>query len=275
MPRLVRSALERSKIGGLGRVATGVDVIGDIAVVRLVGLEAGEKRRFGEALLSQLPHVKGVFEQEGAIEGDFRLRPLRHVAGERRTLTVHRENGCLYKVDVARCYFSPRLSTERLRVAGEVRAGERVLNMFAGVGPFSIPVAKLAGARVLSCEINDYAARLHEENDRLNKVDRLVEVVNGDASRLPEKTKAKFDRILMPHPSQADKFLGVALSLAAKRATIHYYRHVLGRDEGEASASLKDELAGILPPKSAFKIRKVREVGARWLEMAADVKLPG
>jgi tRNA (guanine37-N1)-methyltransferase len=275
VPRLIRSALDRAKIGRPGRVASGVDVVGDLAVVRLQGLGSGEKRRFGEALLGELPQVKGVFEQEGAIEGELRLRPLRHIAGEDRTLTVHRENGCVFKVDVARCYFSPRLSTERLRVAGEVKPGEYVLNMFAGVGPFSIPPAKLAGARVLSCEINEYAAGLHEENDRLNKVDKLVEVVNGDASRLSETTSKKFDRILMPHPSRADRFLGVALSMARKKATIHYYRHVLGRDEAEARAALEAELAGNVPSRSAIKIRKVREVGARWLEMAADVKLPG
>jgi tRNA (guanine37-N1)-methyltransferase len=215
-----------------------------------------------------------VFEQEGGIEGDFRLRKLRHLGGEDRTLTVHRENGCAFKVDVARCYFSPRLATERLRVADQAAEGESVLNMFAGVGPFSVVVAKRKQARVLSCELNAFACSLHEENDRANRVDRLVKVVNADAARLPRLTRRRFDRILMPHPSQSDRFLPVALALARRGATIHYYRHVLGTDEREAAKNLDAELGGLLPGRAEYIARRVREVGPRWIEMAADIGLP-
>jgi tRNA (guanine37-N1)-methyltransferase len=272
LPRLIRTALEKAGLEPVS-VTTGVDVVGDIAIVRLPGLRSREKKRFAVALLEQMSHVKCAFEQEGGIEGEYRLRKLAHLAGERRTTTLHRENGCAYKVDVAKCYFSPRLSTERLRVASQVKTKERVLNMFAGVGPFSIPIAKTAGARVTSCEINGLAASLHEENDRLNKVKELVDVVEGDAANLPDLVTGKFDRVLMPHPSQADKFLAVALTMAKKKAVIHYYRHVLGRDESEAAGVMGVELDAVLPRKSRYVLRKVREVGPRWVEMVADVRL--
>ncbi len=251
-----------------------MDVIGDIAVVRLPGITKSEKRRLAGALLQEVTNVSGVFEQEGGIEGEYRLRNLTHLAGEKKTLTLHRENGCSFRVDVARCYFSPRLSTERLKIANEVAKKERVLNMFAGVGPFSIPIARSGGAKVTSCELNDYACDLHEENDRLNKVDGLVDVVRGDALDLPKVVKSKFDRILMPHPSQADEFLPTALTMARKGAVIHYYRHVLGENEKEAVDRLSEELSEKIPAKTKYKIRKVREVGPRWLEMVADLKLP-
>jgi tRNA (guanine37-N1)-methyltransferase len=251
-----------------------VDVVGDIAIVRLPELSAAEKRRLARALANEVRNVKCVYEQEGGIEGEFRLRSLRHLAGEKRTVTLHRENGCVFRVDVARCYFSPRLSTERLTITGQVAPRERVLNMFAGVGPFSIPIAKTAGARVTSCEINEFACDLHEENNRLNKVQDRVRVVRGDAAELPRKEKTKFDRVLMPHPSQADKFLPAALVMAKKRAVIHYYRHVLGEDENQASARLIEELSGMVPAGTRIKTRRVREVGPRWLEMAADLRLP-
>ena len=170
-----------------------------------------------------------VFEQEGGIEGDFRLRKLRHLAGEDRTMTVHRENGCSFRVDVAKCYFSPRLATERMRIAEEAAEGESVLNMFAGVGPFSVLLAKRKKARVLSCELNRFACELHEENDRLNKVEKLVKVLNADARRLPRLTRRRFDRILMPHPSQADRFLPAALQMARKGATSTTTGTSLGR----------------------------------------------
>ncbi len=245
-----------------------------MAIVRLKDISSAEKKRLAKALLKELSNVKCVFGQEGAVEGEYRLRSLRHLAGEKRTLTLHRENGCSFKVDVARCYFSPRLSTERLRIAGQVASGERVLNMFAGVGPFSIPIAKTAGADVTSCEINAYACELHEENDKLNKVEDLVRVVQGDAEELPRIVKSKFDRVLMPHPSQADRFLSAALEVSKKGALVHYYRHMLGKDEAEASEKIVEELSGLVPSKTRYVIRKVREVGPRWLEMAADIKLP-
>ena len=275
MPRLIRAALERAGVEDAGRVSSGVDVVGDVAIVRLGDFTASEKRRVAGALLEELKNLRVVMEQKGGIEGEYRLRTLRHLAGERRSMTVHRENGCSFRVDVAKCYFSPRLSTERLRIAEAVRSRERVLNMFAGVGPFSIPIAKVKGAKILSCELNEYAARLHSENDALNRVEGLIEVINADAAELPKITKRKFDRVLMPLPSDANRFLPTALALAKKGGTIHYYRHVLGEDEDEATAALREELRALLPQRAAFTTRRVREVGPRWVEMTAEIRAPG
>jgi tRNA (guanine37-N1)-methyltransferase len=275
VPRLIRSALEKAEVEDAGRVSSGVDIVGDIAIVRLGDFTTVEKRKVANALLGELGNVRAVMEQEGGIEGEYRLRTLHHLAGEKRTLTVHRENGCAFRVDVAKCYFSPRLATERLRIVDAVKPGERVLNMFAGVGPFSIPIAKLKGARVLSCELNAYAAKLHRENDRLNKVEGLVEVVNANAADLPRITKRKFDRVLMPLPSQADTFLPTALAMVKKGGTIYYYRHVLGKDDNEATAALTRELSALLPRRTKFVTRRAREVGPRWVEMAAEIRVPG
>jgi tRNA (guanine37-N1)-methyltransferase len=272
--RLIRAALERAKVDRPERISSGIDVIGDIAIVRLAGFARAEKKRIADSLLAETKNVRVVLEQEGGIEGEFRLRKLTHLSGESRTLTLHRENGCSFKVDVARTYFSPRLSTERLRVAKQVRREERVLNMFAGVGPFSVLIAKLSGAKVVSCELNHLAAELHRENVRTNKVEDLVKVVEGDAMALPQEVEGRFHRILMPHPSEADRFLPVALEMARKRGRVHYYRHLLGRDEGEARAALRAELAPLLPRGSRYEARRVRNVGPRWIEMAADIRLP-
>ena len=274
MPRLIRAALEGAGIEDAARVSTGVDVVGDVAIVRLADFSLREKKKVASSLLDRLKNVAVILEQEGGIEGEFRLRRLRHIAGEKRTLTVHHENGCAFRVDVARCYFSPRLSTERLHIAQIVGEREAVLNMFAGVGPFSIPIAKFAKSQVMSCEINRLATELHEENNRLNKVEERVEVVCGDAANLPEITKKKFDRVLMPLPSEAHRFLPTALAMVKKKGTIHYYRHVLGRNEAEATDSLRSELVELLPKGVRYRTRRVREVGPRWFEMAADIRVP-
>jgi tRNA (guanine37-N1)-methyltransferase len=267
LPRQSRSATLKARSGP----DVGIDVIGDVAVIRSKGSIA-EMRRAAESVLSQMKNVKCVFEQEGGIEGELRLRKLRFLAGERRTLATHRENGCAFRVDVATCYFSPRLSTERLRIVDAVRPGEEVLNMFAGVGPFSIEIAKKKRVRVASCEINPAACALHLENNKLNKVTRLVDVIQSDARLLPERVSSSYDRILMPHPSAANRFVDTAVALLRPSGVIHYYRHVLGRDEAEGSESVNRELSDLLGQGWRWSVRRVREVGPRWLEMAAEIR---
>ena len=222
--------------------------------------------------MEEMKSVKCVYGQEGGIEGDFRLRKLRHIGGEERTTTLHKENGIRLKLDVQTCYFSPRLSTERLRIAEQVGGGERVLNMFAGVGPYSVLIAKRT--RVWSCELNEAAFRFHLENNRLNKVEGRIEMIEGDAMELPKKLEGegRFDRILMPHPSQSNLFLPAAVSLLARGGVVHYYRHVSGEDVAEAGGTLRKEVSSAAPELSVASIRKVRAIGPRFIELVADLK---
>src|SRR5271170_2390570 len=217
--------MKLSKWGELSALESGIDVIGDIAIVKLREGAEGKEEALAKAILEEMRSVKCVYGQEGGIEGDYRLRKLRHLGGEERTTTLHKENGVRLKLDVETCYFSPRLSTERLRIAAQVGRGERVLNMFAGVGPYSVLIAKKT--EVWSCELNDAAFRYHVENNKLNKVEGRVKMVEGDAMLLPQKLEGerKFERILMPHPSQSNLFLPAAHSLLAPGGVIHYYRH--------------------------------------------------
>ncbi len=247
-------------------------MVGDLAIVKFPNASTEAKKRAGEELMKEMKNVKGVFEQVGGIEGDFRLRKLSHLAGERRTMTLHRENGCVFKVDVMKCYYSPRLSTERLRVAEMVSPTETVLNMFAGVGPFSITVARKRGVQVTSCELNEDAYRLHLENNGLNKVEDRVTTICADALLLPSLVHRKFDRVLMPHPSHSDGFLKTAVAMCREGGVIHYYRHVLGRNFGEARSNLVAELESILVEFSILDVRKAREIGPRWLELVADLR---
>ena len=270
LARLLREISETSR--DREGLESGVDIIGDIAVVKYD--PSRDMGRIGERILDMLKNVGAVYGQEGGIEGEFRLRKLRHLAGEERTVTLHRENGCQFRVDVEKCYFSPRLSTERLRIAGMARAGEHILNMFAGVGAYSITLAKKKDVRVESCELNRTAYEFHLENNRLNKVAAKVHTRNEDAAHLPSILEEKFDRILMPHPSQANRFLPAALDLANEAAVIHYYRHISSENPDEAKESLNDELMAIIPRHCGTKVRKVREVGKRYIELVADITLP-
>jgi tRNA (guanine37-N1)-methyltransferase len=171
-------------------------------------------------------NVKTVLAQKGPVHGDFRLRKLEWVAGQNKTTSVHNECGCAFSVDVAECYFSPRLMYERMRIARQVESGEVLVNMFAGVGCFSIIVAKHSDVlKAHSIDVNPVAFQLMRENIRRNGVYGKVIPLLGDVKQAIEKRLAHVaDRVLMPLPEKTCKYLPYAL-LALKKSGgwIHYY----------------------------------------------------
>jgi tRNA (guanine37-N1)-methyltransferase len=254
-------------------VESGMDIVGDIAILRLNDSLKSLGPAVGEKVLSAFKNVKVVLDQESPIEGEYRLRKLRHLAGEKRTMTIHRENNLSFKVDVETCYFSPRLSTERFRVADAVIDGERILNMFAGVGPFSITIASRRDVEVFSNELNRAAYELHLENNLLNKVDAKIVTLNADAALLPSQLAVKFDRILMPHPSGAMNYLSEATELLRQEGWIYYYRHVSAPNIEEGAVALQREVDKLVEQKHETRIRKGREVGPRLIEILAEIKV--
>jgi tRNA (guanine37-N1)-methyltransferase len=194
------------------------EVVGDIAVV-----DQKEKDidNVAYALLSVYKHLKSVITPISDVEGEFRTRRFRCVAGTPGTATVHRENGLRYRVDLEKAYFSPRLSTERLRIARQVKPSEFVLDMFAGVGPFALLLAKM-GARVAAIDKNPSAVKCLRENVALNKVSG-VEVLEGDAASLALRYKGMADHVIMNLPHSASQFLVPAIRAARNGGIIHYY----------------------------------------------------
>nr|MDO8099254.1 class I SAM-dependent methyltransferase family protein [Candidatus Njordarchaeota archaeon] len=165
----------------LPQIKRSFDVIGDIAVIEVSQGLGSLKGLIAEAIVEVHKRVKTVLCKSGAVGGEFRVRSFEHVLGERKTQTTHREHGCRYVLDVTKAYFSPRLATEHLRVALQVAGDEVVVDMFAGIGPFSILIAKKRGAQVYSIDVNPDAIEYLKENCKLNGVERLVHPILGDA----------------------------------------------------------------------------------------------
>ncbi len=219
----------------LSDVPSAFDVIGDIAVLDLPPTRSPKKKLVAETLLSVFKNIKVVVNKTSRVDTDYRTRSVELLAGENRTLTVHKEYGCKLKVDVAETYFSPRLGTERMRVASKVRENEEVLVLFAGVGPYAILIAKKTKpARIVAVELNPKAVELMRDNVRSNKVN--VEVVAGDA-RTETPKLGKFDRIIMPLPKDAGEFLDVALRALKKNGVVHFYSFAHNPREAAAEVS--------------------------------------
>jgi len=192
------------------------EVVGDIALV-----EDSEAEKVAYALMSLSKSIRTVIAPISEVEGEFRTRRFRHVAGDIRTVTTHKEHGLRYRVDLERAYFTPRLGTERLRVAGQIRAGDVVLDMFAGVGPFALLMGK-KGAKVIAMDKNPIAVKYLRENARLNKVEN-IEILEGDASLLALAYENLADHVVMNLPHSASQFLKPAITAAKSGGVVHYY----------------------------------------------------
>ncbi len=249
----------------------GYDVIGSVAIIRIDPDLAEWAQAAGEALLKGVPNAKTAAIDWG-VEGQVRARNIEVVAGEPSLVTEQKENGCRLLVDVETCYYSPRLAGERARVAAQVSADERVLDMYCGVGPYAVLIARQQGARVLGLEINPRAAELARENADRNKVPDRVDIVHGDAPRLTRAMPPTFDRVIMNLPHTAVEHLGDAVPACRPGAKLHVGA-MLGKDEAPATA---DEIADAhdLVLEELVKIRnynpavghyslELRTVGAR------------
>jgi tRNA (guanine37-N1)-methyltransferase len=202
------------------------DVIGDIAVINLPSELKTHKRAIGKAILKTHKNLKTVLAKISAVSGTYRLRELELIAGEKKTTTVYKEYGCQYQVDIATAYFSPRLSHEHNRISSLVQAGETVVDLFAGVGPFSVLIAKKnINTRVYAIDINPEAVQFLKKNIRLNRVDNQVIPILKDARKaIEDKLLGVADRVIMNLPKKAIEFVDIACeTLKSTGGIIHYY----------------------------------------------------
>lgn len=271
-PRTLREALEGVIPGELlGKVPSSYDVVGEVAVIELPRELRGYERAVGEALMRLHPRVRTVLAK-GGTRGVFRVRELRVIAGSGATETTHREHGCTYKLDLAKMFFNPRMSGERLRVARMVKPGEKVLDMFAGVGPFSILIARLQpDVEVLAIELNPEAYRYLVENIRLNRVEGRVKAIWGNVGDILKRLDETFDRIIMDLPRDSLKYLPIALRRSRAGTVIHLYWN--GVDSEEAFKEIGRIAEKARRDLRLLGVRRVMETAPRTYTWAIDMEV--
>jgi tRNA (guanine37-N1)-methyltransferase len=257
-----------------------IEIIGDIAVIRVpFNMDPYVLKPLAERILEELKYVKSVWAGLPGVSGPYRLRKYVYLAGEKRSETIYKEHGCLFKLNITKVYVSPALNYEHIRIARLVREGEVVTNMFAGAGFFSIIIAKHAKPRrVYSIDINPDAYHYMVENIRLNKVEDIVVPILGDAAKvIEEKLVNTSDRVLMPYPELALDYLIYAVkALRDQRGFIHVYLHIRsGKGEdplGIGEDMVIDRLKSIGLDKVVVSGKRiVRTVSPRTYQIVLDV----
>jgi tRNA (guanine37-N1)-methyltransferase len=197
------------------------DTIGSIAVVKMAEEVATYAPQIGKAIIATQKAIRTVCVDSGVVE-QFRTRNIKIVAGEKTTETVHKEYGLVFKMDLRKVFFSPRLATERENVAKQVKPGEVVIDMFAGIGPFSIMIAKSRFPKmVYAIDMNPEAIAYMKENISLNKVQNVAPVEGDAREKIGDLESA--DRIIMNLPHDAHGFVADALRALKPGGVIHYY----------------------------------------------------
>jgi tRNA (guanine37-N1)-methyltransferase len=262
----------------LAKIPKSFDVVGDVALLETDEDIATYGHIIGEGLRSMNSKIRLVLLKVSPISGEYRVAKYLPIWGEGKTETVHKENGCLLSLDITKVFFTPRLSCERLRVAKLVKDQETVADLFAGVGPFSVLIAKsVRDVVVHAVELNESAYNYLVRNISLNRVFGKVVPHLGDARYVASTViKGKCDRVIMNLPFGSELFLDAGSdALKAAGGVIHLYSTLKSSDVKEGaflkvSNSLKRLGWGDVEQEG---FRVVREVGPRVYNVVFDIRV--
>ena len=256
-----------------GRSDVRYDLLGRTAIIESRGSRAKAKAA-AQKLMKFDRRIQTVLLKAGPVEGRYRTRKLSYLAGKRGYIVEYRENGCLFRFDPRKTFFSSRLSFERSRILGLSKDNEDVCVMFAGAGPFAIELAKkFKGSIITAIEENPASVEYMKENTKLNKTPNVIPV-KGDVKKVARNYKDSFDRIIMPLPWSSLDFLDQALIVAKKSATVHIY--IFGKTEGLEAKSWKTISAHAERKKYKARMlfsRKVRTYSATETEIVIDYRI--
>ena len=248
---------------------TSFDTIGDIVILEIPDNLESKKSIIGKATLD-FTKRKAIYMKKSAVHGTIRIRDLELIAGEDDPITIHKEHGARLKLNVKEVYFSPRLATERKRVSDRVCDGENILDMFCGIGPFPVVIARNNDVSITGVDINENAIKYFKENIKLNKL-KNVEAICGDIGEVSKSFKTKFDRIIMNLPGLAYDFLDVAMNLIEDGGTINYYEFSDGYEQRQKrliDAALKEN-----KNVEITNTRKVKSTSPGEWHVAIDAKI--
>ena len=253
---------------------TSFDIIGNIILIKLENNLLNYKKKIGESLLQTNRNIKTVCLIR-PVEGELRIRDLEVIAGEKRTTTFYKEYNLEFEVDISKTYFSPRLSTERKRIADLVKPNEIIVDMFAGVAPFSIMIAKYAHPRIIyALDKNKHAINCAKRNIKRNNLLDKIEVIHTDAKQtqnILNQKKQRANRIIMNLPFSAHSYFKYALKIISNICVIHYYDILEEKNIEEGIKDLKKIANKNQISLTKFNLRRIKTYSPREFYIGIDI----
>ncbi len=243
--------------------------LGDICLIKK------EDKQLAQEILKKLPRFKSVYFSS-KITGKLRKPNVIWLAGEKNTRTKIKENHCEFVIDISKVMFSKGNQEEKRQIVSQIKEKEDVLDMFAGIGYFTIPIAKLTPAKVWAIELNPDSVELLNQNITLNKIKDKVTVIEGDCKLKALELRRKFNRIHMGYFDVNNKkgtydFLPTALKVCKKGGIIHFH------ELAEASKDIEKRVKEIAE-KQGYKIkilnsRKVKKYSIKNYHWVIDLQI--
>ena len=224
---ILRKELEDKLAENLLEILPGsYQTIGDVLIIKLDKRLLKHRKFIGKAIIKIFPRIRTVclFKK---LKSETRKPDIEVIAGQEDTLTIHKEHGCQFLIDVTESMWSKGNKQERMRLTELAKPGETIIDMFAGIGYWSIFLAKYSKPKkVYAIDINPRAVEFLKKNTFLNKVESRIEVLEGDCRFFAKILEKTADRIVMGYLFETEKFLPYALKMAKKKCIIHFHRNV-------------------------------------------------
>lgn len=205
--------------------------IGDIVIINTKKELWKYDKEIGKIILENIPKTKAVCRRTDFITGQLRQPHIKVIAGDKNTETIHKEHDIRFKLDVAKVMFAKGNLTERKRLISQVKEGEVIVDMFAGIGYFSLSLGKFSKAKkIYAIEMNPIAFHYLWENIRLNKVEDKVIPIIGDCEEKCKNLGRIADRVIMGLIPSPKNYLNTVMKIVKSNGIIHYHS-TLGKDE--------------------------------------------
>ncbi len=214
----------------------GFQTIGNVVIIKLKPLLLEKKILIAEKYLDLLPSIKSVYLNSGRVKGQFRTpEKIEFLVGEENSIVKHKEHGVIYKFNFTKIMFSMGNLSERKFLATLVKEGEVIVDMFAGIGYFSLPIAKHSKPKkIFSIELNPDSFKYLTENIKLNHFEDIITPINGDSKSEVinlSKLGLKADRVIMGVFPAPKDFIKEALTLAKDEGTIYHYEGIVDKEK--------------------------------------------
>ena len=220
----------------LSLLPRGFQTLGKIIILKLNPKLLEKNKIIGQAYLDLLPKMRSVYINQGRVIGAFREpENIEFLVGEDNPIVEHREHGIIYRFNIKKIMFSQGNLNERRFLATLVKKGEIVVDMFAGMGYFSLSIAKHSEVgQIYSIELNPVSYQTLLENIKINRLEEKIIAINGDCkTEVIELSKSgiRADRVIMGVFPAPKDYIKEALSLAKEEGTVYHYEGVVEKDE--------------------------------------------
>lgn len=255
----------------LETIPAGYAVTGDVAIIRFIKMDIKYKQLIGQSIIELDPKVNVVIEQKDTLT-QYRTPKIIHIAGEKRTTTIHKEFSTVFKIDLNRLTFSPGNTGERERMINIVASNEIICDMFACIGNLSLPIiVNNPSVKCYGIEKNPYAYNILKENIRLNNVNKRYIPILGDNN---VKTPRLFaNRVIMGYFKISKNQVQRAFFALKERGYIHFHVLIPRGDTEKAINNIRKWITDINGKIREIETRVVKKYSPRLIHSCIDIFL--